>query len=143
MRSYPQCISPLLLPLPGTPSNPPWKELAAFRETALRHFTRPEDRAAVEHLGSLLFESALEQAHLWPPIHGSETASAAEAGRLDLLHTLRFFHHVGQARFQSTLPPHENALAAILARTAERMLPEVERLRHDLERYRQAADRVN
>jgi hypothetical protein len=143
MRSYPKCIPPFLLSLPAKPAHPPWNELAAFRETALRHFTRPEDRAAVEHVGSLLFESALEQAHLWPSFPGSETASAGEAARRDLLHTLHFLERVGAARFQSTLPPHENALAAGFSGTARLLLPEVERLRLDLERYHLALYAVN
>jgi hypothetical protein len=121
MRSYPKCISPLLLPSSNSPAHLPWKELAAFRETALRHFTRPEDRAALEHVGSLLFEGA----------------------RRDLLHTLHFLKRVGEARFHSTLPAPENVLAAILARTAKRILPEVERLRRDLERYHRAVHATN
>jgi hypothetical protein len=134
------CSKCTLLPtlyLPSqAPSPPPerWNELAAFRETALRHFTRPEDRACLARLGELLTESALEQAHLWPPLPGSETVSATRAAYRDLLFTLHFLRRIGDARSQSSLPQPEHVLAAIADRTARRLLPEVVRLRQAIER---------
>jgi hypothetical protein len=101
MSSYPKCILPAFLVPPSTPpsapSPPTWNELAAFRETALRHFTRPEDLAGLRRVGELLTESALEQAHLWPPILGSETGSGALAAYHDLHHTLTFLRRLGEA----------------------------------------------
>jgi hypothetical protein len=146
MRNWPKCT--LLLPpsrssflLPAPPK--PWNELAAFRETTLRFFTRPEDRAAFEHLGAYFTESTLEQLHLWPAIPGSETASATRAAYRDLLFTLEYLRHVGRSRTQSTLPQPESVLAAIADRTARRLLPEVERLRVAVERCEAAERGVN
>jgi hypothetical protein len=128
MSSYPKCTPPVP-PFPSSkPSREPWNELAAFRETALRHFSRPEDRACLVRLGELLTESALEQAHQWPPLGGSETANGVAAACRDLLHTLRFLTSLGDARHLSSLPHPEHALAAIAARTARRLRPEVQRL---------------
>jgi hypothetical protein len=129
-------------PTQATPPEP-WNELAAFRETALRHFTRAEDRASLARLGELLTESALEQAHLWPPLAGAETTNGARAAYRDLLHTLTFLRHLGEARHQSTLPQPEAVLAAIAARTVRRLLPEVERLREAIERCEAAEGRVH
>jgi hypothetical protein len=147
MSSYPKCILPAFLVPPSTPPsatpNPAWNELAAFRETALRHFTRPEDLACLRRLGELLTESALEQAHLWPPIVGSETGSGALAAYHDLHHTLTFLRRLGEARHLSSLPQPESVLAAISDRTARRIFPEIERFRRDIERYEAAVGRVN
>jgi hypothetical protein len=134
MSSYPKCIPPASPSSPPSPQQDPWNELAAFRETALRHFTRPEDRAALERLGELLTESALEQAHLWPPLEGSETTNGVAAACRDLHHLLRFLTSLGDARHLSTLPQPEHALAAIAARSARRLRPEVLRLGEALTR---------
>jgi hypothetical protein len=109
MRSYPKC----------TPPNEPqaWNELAAFRETALRHFTRPEDRAALKRLGELLTEGALEQAHLWPAYEGTETANAVAAVCRDLEHSLHVLQSLADSRHLSDLPAREQTLSATAAST--------------------------
>jgi hypothetical protein len=146
MRNWPKCT--LLLP-PSPPSSfqpappDPWNELAAFRETTLRFFTRPEDRKALEHLGAYFTESALEQNHLWPSMPGSETVSATRAVYRDLLFALHYLRRIGDARTQSSLPQPEHVLAAIADRTARRLLPEVIRLRQAIERCEAAGGRVN
>jgi hypothetical protein len=119
MRSYPKCIPPFLLTPPSTPALQRWNELAAFRETALRHFTRPEDRAALEHLGSFLLESALEQAHLWPPYEGSETTNLVAALCRDLDHSQHYLVSVADARHQAALSAPEHALATAAAHNAQ------------------------
>ncbi|HEX4952537.1 MAG TPA: hypothetical protein VF017_03965 [Thermoanaerobaculia bacterium] len=112
----------------STPKPPPpfldGQELDAFRETMLRHFTRAEDQAALRQVGRLLFESALEQAHLWPLPEESETVLALRAAALDLLHTARTLTALGHSRWASLLSPAEETLA----RLAERSAPQVERL---------------
>jgi hypothetical protein len=146
MSNWPKCTlrlpsatPSLLLPVPAKP----WNELAAIRETTLRFFTRPEDRAAFEHLGVYFTESALEQLHLWPSVPGSETVSATRAVYLDLRFSLEYLRHIGRSRTQSTLPQPENVLAAIADRTARRFLPEAERLRVAIERCEAATGWVN
>jgi hypothetical protein len=129
MRSYPKCIPPFLLAPPSTLPLKPWNELAAFRETALRHFTRPEDRAALEHVGSLLLESALEQAHLWPPYEGTETINSVAAVCRDLEHSCRFLRSVADARQQAALLPAEHTLADAAARNAQLLQTVIDQLR--------------
>jgi hypothetical protein len=132
MRSYPKCIPPFLLASPAI--SQPWNELAAFRETALRHFTRPEDRAALEHVGSLLFEGALEQAHLWPPYEGSETTNGVAAVCRDLEHSRHFLQSVADARHQAALHPAEHTLAhaaAHQARLLRIVVQHLEQAQHD------------
>jgi hypothetical protein len=132
MSSYPKCTLPAVLVSPVPPSPEPWNELAAFRETVLRHFTRPEDRACLERLGELLAESALEQAHLWPAYEGTETTNGVAAVCRDLEHSLHFLQSLGDARHLSALVYPEHALASIAARTARRLRPEPQRLRQAL-----------
>jgi hypothetical protein len=143
MSSWPKCTLPAFhsvppTPPPARPPEAPWNELAAFRETALRHFTRPEDLACLRRLGELLHEGALEQAHLWPPMAGSETASSVAAACRDFHHLLGFLTSVGDARHLSALPQPDHVLAAIAARTARRVRPEVLRLGEALVRYHEA-----
>jgi hypothetical protein len=146
MRNWPKCT--LLLPLANSsrtlPTPPdPWNELSAFRETTLRFFTRPEDRAALEHVGAYFTESALEQNHLWPSMAGSETVSASRAVYRDLLFALHYLRRLGDARSQSSLPQPEHVLAAIADRTARRLLPEVIRFRQAIDRCEAAEGAVN
>jgi hypothetical protein len=150
VSSYPKCIPPAVPATstqtapPSPPTLEPWNELAAFRETALRHFTRPEDRACLLRLGELLTESALEQAHLWPPSEGSETTNGVTAACRDLHHTLRFLTSLGDARHLSTLSQPEHVLAAIAARSARRLRPELGRLGEALNRcLEQLGERAN
>jgi hypothetical protein len=103
---------------PSSPASEPWNELAAFRETVLRHFTRPEDAAGLRRVGEMLTEGALEQAHLWPPFAGSETASGARAAAQDLLHTAHFLTSLGDARHLSTLTSQEEPIARAAARAS-------------------------
>jgi hypothetical protein len=118
MSSSPKCIPPVPPPSPSSPSDEPWNELAAFRETALRHFTRPEDRACLLRLGELLTESALEQAHLWPSFEGSETESGIAAACRDLHHLRCFLISLGDARHLAVLSPRQHELAGAAARAA-------------------------
>jgi hypothetical protein len=147
-KQLPEASPSVFVAAPTTPPTPPtlepWNELAAFRETTLRHFTRPEDRACLERLGELLTESALEQAHLWPATEGSETTNGVAAACRDLHHTLRFLTSLGDARHLSTLSQPEHVLADIAARAARRLRPELGRLGEALNRcLAQMAGRVN
>jgi hypothetical protein len=143
MRDWTKCI-PAPTPPSSSPSpssqNPdepePWNELAAFREVALRHFTRPEDEACLRRLGELLTESALEQAHLWPEMPGSETESLFRAALRDLLHTLDALTSLGDSRHLRNLPPLERTLAAIAGRMARHLRREAHTLQRALSRHR-------
>jgi hypothetical protein len=125
MRDCPQCTpsNP-----PQSPTSEPWNELAPFRETALRHFTRPEDEACLRRLGELLTESALEQAHLWPRQGDSETVSGALAAAQDLLHTAHFLTSLGDARHLSQLSGGEEPIARAAAQASRRLRREARKL---------------
>jgi hypothetical protein len=128
MRDCPKSTPPPETPssAPPSPASEPWNELAAFRETALRHFTRPEDAACLRRLGEMLTEGALEQAHLWPRLGDSETVSGTRAAVQDLLHTAHFLTSVGDARHLSNLTDQEGPIARAAAR-ASRDLRQVAR----------------
>jgi hypothetical protein len=119
MRSSPKCIPPFLLAPPSTPALQAWNELSAFRETALRHFTRPGDRQALERVGEILAEGALEQAHLWPPYEGTETTNLVDALCRDLDHSQHYLVSVADARHQAALSAPEHALATAAAHNAQ------------------------
>jgi hypothetical protein len=48
----------------------PWEDHPAFRFTFLLHFTQPGDREALEHIGKMLYDSALELSE-YARIHGA------------------------------------------------------------------------
>jgi hypothetical protein len=125
MSDFPQSTPPNP---PPSPASEPWNELAAFRETALRHFTRPEDEACLRRLGELLTESALEQAHLWPRLGESKTASGALAAAQDLLHTAHFLTSLGDARHLSHLTGSEQPIARAAAHASRRVRDEARKL---------------
>jgi len=89
---------------------PPWNESAAFRETTLRLFTKPEDRAALVHLGAMLHDMALETAPYGPEpesaTHGELRAAAA-----DLRHLEGYLATVHRSADESALVPSDEALA--------------------------------
>lgn len=146
MRDWTKCIPPTTSPSSSSPSSAPpatdpdepepWNELAAFREVTLRHFTRPEDEACLRRLGELLTETALEQAHLWPEMPGSETVSLFRAAHRDLLHTLHALTSLGDSHHLSVLPPRERILAGIAARTARHLRREAAALERALQLHR-------
>jgi hypothetical protein len=88
----------------------PWNESAAFRETTLRLFTKPEDRAALVHLGAMLHDMAIETAPYGPDpesaTHGEMRAAAA-----DLRHLEGFLATVRRSADESALVPADEALA--------------------------------
>jgi hypothetical protein len=89
---------------------PTWNESAAFRETTLRLFTKPEDRAALVHLGAMLHDLALETAPYGPDpesaTHGEMRAAAA-----DLRHLEGYLATVRRSADESALVPADEALA--------------------------------
>jgi hypothetical protein len=101
-----------------------WDELDAFRESALRFFTQPEDLACLRHLGQMLTEQALEMARLWPEPPESETRAGLRAAAADLWHTAGVLASIGREREASLLDPADQELSALGADCA----PEVERL---------------
>ena len=61
-----------------------WEEHEGFRETFLLHYTEPEANTTLRHLGSLLFNLALESSGGWPHHPGGVTRSELQAALADL-----------------------------------------------------------
>lgn len=93
-------------------STPPpwWNESAAFRETTLRLFEKPEDAVALRHVGAMLHDMALEVVGYG---HDPESSIRAElrAVAADLRYAQGFLAMVHQAAEESDLFPRDEALA--------------------------------
>jgi len=89
---------------------PPWNESAAFRETTLRLFTKPEDRAALVHLGAMLHDMALETAPYGPEPESS-THGELRAVAADLRHLEGYLATVRRSADEAELAPVDEALA--------------------------------
>jgi hypothetical protein len=85
---------------PDEPEPPrfPWEEHPAFRFTFLLHFTQPGDRAALEHLGGMLYDMALELSKSWPAWRESTTRAEMRAVARDLQHAESFLRSVADER---------------------------------------------
>jgi hypothetical protein len=96
---------------------PPWNESAAFRETTLRLFIKPEDRAALAHLGEMLHDMALETAPYGP---GPESATHSElrAAAGDLRHLEGYLATVRRSANESALAPADESLAHLAGEQA-------------------------
>ena len=92
-----------------------WDELAPFRASFLRHFTQPEDRAALERVGHLLFEHALEFSRHWPKDPEPTVSSQVRAAVEDLRYLTGYLEMVGAERQFSTLEPEEHRLCQVVS----------------------------
>ena len=75
-----------------------WEEHPAFRYTFLMHFTQEGDRAALEHLGAMLYDTALECSRRWPAWRESATRAEMRAVARDLQHAAAFLQSVADER---------------------------------------------
>ncbi|HSS50583.1 MAG TPA: hypothetical protein VLX28_16725 [Thermoanaerobaculia bacterium] len=126
---------------PEPPANDPafyaydWEDQPAFRNVFLLHFTKPEDRAALEHVGSMLYEMALEMSDKWPDWRENPTRAELRAVAVDLRHSAAFLASVGKEREFSSLESLEETLATMagewalmvarIARAIEMVLPPI------------------
>ena len=99
MPELPEVYTPPPTP-PDAPETPcfPWEEHPAFRFTFLLHFTQPGDRAALEHLGKMLYDMALETSKSWPDWLESVTRAEMRAVARDLQHAAAFLQSVSDER---------------------------------------------
>lgn len=100
---------PEVYPTPEDDSEPPgecphavlplhWEDHPAFRFTFLMHFSQKEDRAALEHLGRMLYDAALEMSKDWPKWLESTTRAEMRAVARDLQHAASFLKSVADER---------------------------------------------
>lgn len=90
-----------------------WDELSPFRASFLRHFTEPEDRAAMERIGSLAYELVLEFKGHWPDDGRSEIASETLAAVEDLRYLAGHLGEVGRVREDDALTDGEHAMCRL------------------------------
>jgi hypothetical protein len=94
----------------ATPPLFPWEDHPAFRFTFLQHFTQPGDREALEHIGKMLYDSALELSGKWPRGVESSTRGELRAVLADLRHAESFIATVANSRNVSSLGPEDERL---------------------------------
>ena len=94
----------------ATPPLFPWEDHPAFRFTFLMHFTQPGDREALEHIGKMLYDSALELSGKWPTGPESPTRGELRAVLADLRHAESFIATVAGSRNVASLGPEDERL---------------------------------
>lgn len=111
-------------------------EEAAFREIALLRFTRPEDLAALRHLGDLLLEMAGEAGRFWP--RGDEPFFRADlrAAAADLRHVSGFLADTFNAykAGQFEVEPEEEALIRFAGKAAAGVARLADSIEHRLQK---------
>jgi len=114
---------PDLTPQSTPPHDPSqsWEDRPAFRESFLLYFTRPEDRKALEHIGNLLYENALELAAVWPAWEESSTRAEMRAAAGDLRHVQGVLASVNREREVSSLDPEDAYLATIAGKLSRQL----------------------
>lgn len=113
---------------PPEPPPFPWEDHAAFRSSFLLHFTENGHRAALEAIGQMLYDLALE-AKGWPAWEESATRAELRAVAEDLRHAQGFLWSVGEEQ-QNVSLDSEDVRLAIMAVEWSRM---VGRIAHVIE----------
>ena len=94
----------------ATPPLFPWEDHPAFRFTFLMHFTQPGDREALEHIGKMLYDAALELSGKWPRLPESSTRAELRAVLADLRHAESFITSVAHSRHVTSLSAEDERL---------------------------------
>lgn len=87
-----------------------WEHHPCFRFTFLLHFTQPGDRKALEHLGRMLYDMALESSKVWPGWTETPTRTELRALTYDLQHAALFLASLVKSRETVSLPPEDDRL---------------------------------
>jgi hypothetical protein len=106
----PELVSDSSATPPQDPPLLPWEDHVAFRSTFLLHFTQPSDREALEHIGRMLYDSALELAGKWPRGKESPTRAELRAAAADLRHAESFIATVAGSRRVASLGVEDERL---------------------------------
>jgi hypothetical protein len=120
---------------PLDPFDYPFESHMAFRHVFLLYFTQPEDVAALEHLGNLAYNMALEYSNKWPDWPESPTRAEMRAVVMDLRHAASFLAGIGEERRHSSLADEDERLCymastwahmvAKIAKAIESVLPRI------------------
>jgi hypothetical protein len=120
-------------PIPRNREKPPfynWEEHPAFRYTFLALFTQEGDREALEHIGVMLYDMALEVLGKWPQPSESATRSEMRAVAEDFRHLEAYLASIGAEREAASLEAED----AFLSSLAAKLSPQVGRLAGFIER---------
>ncbi len=109
-----------------------WEEHEGFRETFLLHYTEPEANTTLRHLGSLLFNLALESSGTWPHHPGGVTRSELKAALADLRHLQGFLATVGREHRVSSLTVTDDTLSRFAAEQAKEVGRIADRIEEEL-----------
>jgi hypothetical protein len=97
-----------------------WEDHPAFRFTFLMHFTKNADRLALEHIGAMLYDLALEASGEWPAWRESTTRAELRAVMADIRHAEAFLLAVAKERETVSLGVEDERLSFQAAHYAER-----------------------
>lgn len=114
-------LTPESTPQPEDEPRFPWEEHPALRFTFLMHFTQPGDRAALEHLGKMLYDMALEVSKSWPDWLESTTRAEMRAVARDLQHAASFLQSVSDERKTVSLD-YDSERCALMAESWAEMV---------------------
>ena len=124
MPELTQQSSPAPVP-PGQsqPAEPPsrrydWEEHPAFRFAFLALFTQEGDREALEHLGVMLYDMALEVLGTWPKPQESTTRGEMRAAAQDLRHLEAYLESIGAERETASLGSDDTSMSTLAAKLA-------------------------
>ena len=88
-----------------------WEDHPAFRFTFLMHFTKNADRLALEHIGAMLYDFALEAGAEWPAWNESTTRAELRAVAADIRHAQAFLLAVAKERETVSLGVEDERLS--------------------------------
>jgi hypothetical protein len=112
-----------MLAKPGDPPLDPfdfdWESHVAFRHVFLLYFTQPGDREALEHLGNLAYNMALENLDKWPDWPESPTRAELRAVAMDLRNAAGFLAGIGEERRHSSLSDEDERLCVMASTWAQ------------------------
>jgi hypothetical protein len=130
-------------PEPPPPIPPPmlvkdWELWEGFRFTFLRHFTRPEDCAALRQVAQLLYDLVLERTPTgWPELPAPETRWEMVAVLAELRFLEGFLTSVFKEHQVCSLPPDVEKLSRFAGGIAYELSEIARRLNEELHNWRQ------
>jgi hypothetical protein len=141
-------LTPQSTPPPETPASSPvfawrqstydppppltdWEAAPAFRFTFLLHFTQEGDRAALEHVGRMLYDMALAASGDWPRWIETTTRTELRAVAADIRHASLFLASVVRERDTASLDSEDERLTYAV----ELYVQDLERVANGIETF--------
>jgi hypothetical protein len=87
-----------------------WETAPTFRSVFLLHFTQEGDRAALEHVGRMLYDMALAASGDWPAWIETTTRTELRAVAADIRHASLFLEMVVRERETASLDSEDERL---------------------------------